>query len=152
MFGRARAATNSRYRYRSGGPNRTTGTPKGVMHTYFAPAALMENEKRNNDLKIFAGTDHRFFSYLPLNHIAERVIVEIAPNRFVPRPVSVAYESAGMAAVSCGLSAGERVVTSGQFMLDSEASLRGELERISAGDGSDQSAQDEDDPHAGHRH
>jgi Cu(I)/Ag(I) efflux system membrane fusion protein len=81
-----------------------------------------------------------------------RVIVEAAPNRFVPRPVRVAYESEGRAAVSGGLSAGERVVTSGQFMLDSEASLRGELERISAGDGPDQSAQDEDDPHAGHRH
>ncbi len=81
-----------------------------------------------------------------------RVIVETAPNRFVPRPVRIAYESGGMAAVSGGLSAGERVVTSGQFMLDSEASLRGELERISAGEGPDQGEADGVDPHAGHRH
>ena len=81
-----------------------------------------------------------------------RVIVETAPNRFVPRSVRIAYESGGMAAVSGGLSAGERVVTSGQFMLDSEASLRGELERISAGEGPDQGEADGVDPHAGHRH
>lgn len=81
-----------------------------------------------------------------------RVIVETAPNRFVPKSVRVAYESDGMAAISAGLSAGERVVTSGQFMLDSEASLRGELERISAGEGSDQGEADAVDPHAGHRH
>jgi len=56
----------------------TTGSPKGVMHTYFAPAALLYNEQVHNNLKVFEGTEHRYFSYLPLNHIAERVIVELA--------------------------------------------------------------------------
>ena len=60
-----------------------------------------------------------------------RVIVEIAPNRFAPRIVYVAYESGDMGAITTGLVPGERVVVSGQFMLDSEANLRGELERIS---------------------
>jgi Cu(I)/Ag(I) efflux system membrane fusion protein len=59
-----------------------------------------------------------------------RVIVESGANRFAPRPVVVAYESDGQAAVLSGLEAGERVVVSGQFMLDSEANLRGELDRI----------------------
>jgi len=54
----------------------TTGTPKGVMHTFRAPTALMENERTHRNLRIFGGDDHRFFSYLPLNHIAERIIVE----------------------------------------------------------------------------
>jgi long-chain acyl-CoA synthetase len=54
----------------------TTGTPKGVMHTFRAPTALMENERTHRNLLIFGGDDHRFFSYLPLNHIAERIIVE----------------------------------------------------------------------------
>jgi len=54
----------------------TTGTPKGVMHTFRAPTALMENERKHRNLQVFAGDDHRFFSYLPLNHIAERIIVE----------------------------------------------------------------------------
>lgn len=56
----------------------TTGSPKGVMHTYAAPTALMENERNHNNLKVFSGTEHRYFSYLPLNHIAERIIVEVA--------------------------------------------------------------------------
>lgn len=59
----------------------TTGTPKGVMHSYYAPAALLYNEELNGNLKIFAGDEHRFFSYLPLNHIAERIIVEVAALR-----------------------------------------------------------------------
>jgi long-chain acyl-CoA synthetase len=56
----------------------TTGAPKGVMLNHRHPAALMENERLYGDLKIFEGKVHRFFSYLPLNHIAERVIVECA--------------------------------------------------------------------------
>ena len=60
----------------------------------------------------------------------DRVIVELAENRFAPRAVVVAYESEGSAAVLSGIEAGEKVVVSGQFMLDSEANLRGELDRI----------------------
>lgn len=56
----------------------TTGTPKGVMLDYFAPSALLYNEYLHNTLNIFSGNEHRFFSYLPLNHIAERIIVEVA--------------------------------------------------------------------------
>lgn len=56
----------------------TTGTPKGVMLDYYAPAALMEMEYKHHRLRIFQGDTHRFFSYLPLNHIAERIIVEAA--------------------------------------------------------------------------
>jgi long-chain acyl-CoA synthetase len=51
----------------------TTGMPKGVMHkfhnfSYAATHAL-------NYIRI--GNDSRFFSYLPLCHIAERVLVEM---------------------------------------------------------------------------
>ncbi|MFK7949981.1 MAG: AMP-binding protein [Saprospiraceae bacterium] len=56
----------------------TTGTPKGVMLTYGSVAQLLETEKQTNMLKLFEGDEHRFFSYLPLNHIAERNIVEAA--------------------------------------------------------------------------
>lgn len=56
----------------------TTNIPKGVVLTYRAPAALMHNERENGSLKIFSYPQHRFFSYLPLNHIAERMIVEAA--------------------------------------------------------------------------
>ncbi len=56
----------------------TTGTPKGVMLQYKSPALLMQNERIHNTLGIFDGKPHHFLSYLPLNHIAERVIVESA--------------------------------------------------------------------------
>jgi long-chain acyl-CoA synthetase len=56
----------------------TTGIPKGVMLSYHSPAAIMENEMKYGNLRIFAGKSHRYFSFLPLNHIAERMIVEIA--------------------------------------------------------------------------
>ena len=56
----------------------TTGTPKGVMHSFYTASALLENERQHNNLKLFEGEHNRFFSYLPMNHIAERVIVEIA--------------------------------------------------------------------------
>ncbi len=76
-----------------------------------------------------------------------RVIVEIAPNRFAPRLVGVAYESDGMAAIHQGLMEGERVVISGQFMLDSEANLRGELDRITARPGENERGGGEDKGH-----
>ncbi len=56
----------------------TTGTPKGVMLPYKSPALLMRNEQLYDNLGIFDGKPHHFLSYLPLNHIAERIIVESA--------------------------------------------------------------------------
>jgi long-subunit acyl-CoA synthetase (AMP-forming) len=56
----------------------TTGTPKGVTLTYNSPAALMEMERKQQVIGIFQNKEFVFFSYLPLNHIAERMIVEVA--------------------------------------------------------------------------
>lgn len=53
----------------------TTGMPKGVMHSYRTAVAPMLGAAPV--LKVSATTD-RFFSYLPLCHIAERAIVETA--------------------------------------------------------------------------
>jgi long-chain acyl-CoA synthetase len=51
----------------------TTGNPKGVMITF---AAL--NYPVANALKLYGAPNHgRFFSYLPLSHIAERMLVEL---------------------------------------------------------------------------
>lgn len=54
----------------------TTGTPKGVMLKYSTLELLLNNERKYNTLKLFGFDEYRFFSYLPLNHIAERIIVE----------------------------------------------------------------------------
>lgn len=56
----------------------TTGSPKGVMLTYDAPVTIMEAEEKYGGIGIFTLKEFRFISYLPLNHIAERMIVESA--------------------------------------------------------------------------
>ena len=54
----------------------TTGSPKGVLLSYKAPAALMDMERKNHAIGLFRVKEYRYISYLPLNHIAERMIVE----------------------------------------------------------------------------
>ena len=54
----------------------TTGTPKGVMLDYAAPYSLLKDTEEYNALELSKAGDNRFFSFLPLNHIAERAIVE----------------------------------------------------------------------------
>ena len=54
----------------------TTGTPKGVMISYQKLIDLLILTKEENNLKMSQTGDNRFFSFLPLNHIAERVVVE----------------------------------------------------------------------------
>jgi long-subunit acyl-CoA synthetase (AMP-forming) len=53
----------------------TTGTPKGVMHSYFTMAS---GAKAAIPVLHVGNVTDRFFSYLPLCHIAERQIVEVA--------------------------------------------------------------------------
>jgi RND family efflux transporter MFP subunit len=52
------------------------------------------------------------------------VFVETAPGRFALREVSVALRADGRAVIASGLRAGERVVVSANFLLDSESRLR----------------------------
>ena len=51
----------------------TTGTPKGVMHTYKAPAIIFRNEELTNFLGKNQLKSYKYFSFLPLNHVAERL-------------------------------------------------------------------------------
>jgi long-chain acyl-CoA synthetase len=55
----------------------TTGRPKGVMHTHGTPAKVAPRMMAL--LKQHTGDEERgrFFSYLPLSHAAERIIVEM---------------------------------------------------------------------------
>ncbi|MEM1124419.1 MAG: AMP-binding protein, partial [Bacteroidota bacterium] len=54
----------------------TTGTPKGVMLKHSTQAELLEAVREDNLLKFDLGGNNRFMSFLPLNHIAERVVIE----------------------------------------------------------------------------
>ena len=61
--------------------------------------------------------------------VASRVLVRKG-ERFVPVAVRTGRAGAGLTEVLAGLSGGERVVVSGQFLIDSEANLSGALDRI----------------------
>ncbi|MCB1703435.1 MAG: efflux RND transporter periplasmic adaptor subunit [Halioglobus sp.] len=54
----------------------------------------------------------------------ERVFVETAAGTFEPRRVALGIESDGYVEVQGGVQAGERVVVSAQFLIDSESQLR----------------------------
>jgi Cu(I)/Ag(I) efflux system membrane fusion protein len=60
-----------------------------------------------------------------------RLIVLGADDRFVPVAVRLGGSGGGMTEILSGLSGGERVVASGQFLIESEASLSGALQRLS---------------------
>lgn len=60
----------------------TTGTPKGVVLTYLANDKTAVLTLESNPLKVDFNGKNDFFSYLPLNHIAERIVVEYAVFRF----------------------------------------------------------------------
>jgi Cu(I)/Ag(I) efflux system membrane fusion protein len=66
----------------------------------------------------------------------KRVLVMLAlpGGRFRPAEVEIGRESNGQTEILAGLSPGEKVVASGQFLLDSEASLSGIPARPLAGD------------------
>lgn len=55
----------------------TTGTPKGVMHPHRNPALIMVNEKQTNFVGIFKMSEIRCLSFLPLNHVGERMGLEV---------------------------------------------------------------------------
>lgn len=54
----------------------TTGTPKGVVLTYKNLEATKAVVEQHNIVKVSETGDNHFFSFLPMNHIAERVVVE----------------------------------------------------------------------------
>ncbi|MCX7893995.1 MAG: efflux RND transporter periplasmic adaptor subunit [Burkholderiales bacterium] len=61
------------------------------------------------------------------------VLVAEGEGRFRPVDVEVGAEAGGETEILKGLSAGERVVVSGQFLVDSEASLRATGARLAGG-------------------
>lgn len=60
----------------------------------------------------------------------QRVITVDADGRFVPKRVAVFRASQGVTALRSGLAEGEKVVSSGLFLIDSEANISGALERM----------------------
>jgi len=60
----------------------------------------------------------------------DRVVVALGEGRFRAQPVQVGIESGERVAVREGISAGELVVVSGQFLIDSESNIESALRRM----------------------
>ena len=60
----------------------------------------------------------------------DRVVVVRGDNIFQPLPVVAGEESDGMIEIRSGLQVGDKVVASGQFLIDSESSLRAGFRRM----------------------
>ena len=60
----------------------------------------------------------------------DRVVVALGNGRYVARKVTAGAEYGERVAILDGIAAGEQVVVSGQFLLDSEANLRSGLGRL----------------------
>ncbi|MDP3164877.1 MAG: efflux RND transporter periplasmic adaptor subunit [Hydrogenophaga sp.] len=67
-------------------------------------------------------------------HTGRRSVVMVAEEggRFRPVEVTAGLEVGGQTEINAGLAVGQRVVLSGQFLIDSEASLRGLEARLNA--------------------
>ncbi len=74
-------------------------------------------------------------------------IVALGEGRFAPREVRLGVQAEGETQILAGLREGERIVTSSQFLIDSESNLKAALADMS-GDGSDGATP----PEAGHSH
>ena len=72
-----------------------------------------------------------------------RVVVQTSADRFVVMPVQVGMVSREQVEIVQGLAAGDKVVTSGQFLLDAEAQLQAAAARML-------NAPAAADPHANH--
>ena len=59
-----------------------------------------------------------------------RVIIALGEGRFASRTVAAGIESGDWVEILAGIEPGDEVVTSGQFLIDSEASLKASMTRM----------------------
>jgi Cu(I)/Ag(I) efflux system membrane fusion protein len=64
---------------------------------------------------------------------SNRVVVDLGNGRYLSKPVLVGIESGDRVAIRGGLETGERVVTSAQFLIDSESNIDSALRRYEPG-------------------
>jgi Cu(I)/Ag(I) efflux system membrane fusion protein len=83
----------------------------------------------------FGGEQHKASVVVPSEAVIRTgkrnvVILDLGDGKFAPAEVEVGRETGDMSEIRKGLKAGQRVVASGQFLVDSEASLKGVLNRL----------------------
>lgn len=86
------------------------------------------------NVRIFGGPKENII-VIPLEGLIrtgrdERVIIDLGEGRYEAREVVSGIESGNYVEIIRGVDEGERVVTSGQFLIDSEASMRAGIKRM----------------------
>ncbi len=86
------------------------------------------------NVKIFGGAKENTI-VVPLEGLIrtgreERIIVSLGEGRFEARQVIAGIESGNFVEILNGIDDGDEIVTSGQFLIDSEASMRGSIVRM----------------------
>jgi len=82
----------------------------------------------------------------------ERVILAMGKGRYEARNVKAGIESGDFVEIIEGITEGDSVVTSGQFLIDSEASLKASLQRMSQPKEQGMAMQEEEQPMKGMIH
>jgi Cu(I)/Ag(I) efflux system membrane fusion protein len=90
-------------------------------------------------VKIFSGAKNNILviptEALIRTGVEERVIISKGEGKFEARTVTSGLESGDYIELLTGVIEGDQVVVSGQFLIDSEASLRGSMNRLSTDSG-----------------
>lgn len=104
----------------------------------------LENPSRTLRPNMFARVTIRGSGTGPVVHIprealirggsVDRVVVALDDGRFRSTPVAAGIESGDRVAILDGIAAGERVVVSGQFLIDSESNIESALSRLDNAD------------------
>lgn len=105
---------------------RFDNTEKKLMPNMYAHINIFSGEKKNvlsiPREALIRDVDH------------ERVIVALGDGRFQAQIVVAGMESGGQVEIMSGLKEGAKIVSSAQFLIDSESSLKASLNRMQAND------------------
>jgi Cu(I)/Ag(I) efflux system membrane fusion protein len=84
---------------------------------------------------------------------SQTVLVQIAPGRFAPREVTIGRRAGDRVEILDGLTQGEEVVVSANFLIDAESNLKAALEGLGAAAETTHEGHvtPAEDPHAGHQ-
>ena len=96
------------------------------------------------NVKIFGGAKENTI-VIPLEGLIrtgreQRVIIALGEGKFQARNVKAGIESGNYVEILQGLNENDEIVISGQFLIDSEASMRASLSRMSAPESEDMSS------------
>jgi len=124
--------------------NPDTRTLKGFVEVDNADLSLRPQMFANITVQGVGPTDVLMVPDQAVLHSGERAVVIVAKGDglFEPREVHLGVAADGMQEIRHGLSAGESVVTSSQFLIDSESNLRAAISQLlDAGSASDEASE-----------